>query len=252
MNAIFIVGTAGSGKSLLTSRLVPWFSDKGAYAVSVNLDPGAVNLPYEPDVDVRNYIDINTIMESYQLGPNGALILSSDMVASRLNELQDELDSLKPDYAIIDTPGQMELFAYRASGPYIAKNIRCEGKAVVFLFDATLVSTPVNLVSIALLAASTQLRLGLPQVPVLSKVDIIGETSKRVLRWSSSSAELVDAISKEKDSVGYLLSKGILIQLVRAGFGYELIPFSSLTMEGLVELSAALARIFKGGEEVVD
>ena len=65
MNAIFITGTAGSGKSLLTSRLLQWHRDNSAYAVTLNLDPGAIKLPYEPDVDVRNYVDIATLMESY-------------------------------------------------------------------------------------------------------------------------------------------------------------------------------------------
>jgi GPN-loop GTPase len=64
MKAIFITGTAGSGKSLLTARLLQWYRDNNAYPVTLNLDPGAVSLPYEPDVDVRNYIDIATLMES--------------------------------------------------------------------------------------------------------------------------------------------------------------------------------------------
>ena len=40
VNAIFITGTAGSGKSLLTSRLLQWYRDNGAYPVTLNLDPG--------------------------------------------------------------------------------------------------------------------------------------------------------------------------------------------------------------------
>jgi GTPase SAR1 family protein len=68
MKAIFITGTAGSGKSLLTSRLLQWYRDNSAYPVTLNLDPGAISLPYEPDVDVRNYVDIATLMESYGSG----------------------------------------------------------------------------------------------------------------------------------------------------------------------------------------
>jgi GTPase SAR1 family protein len=92
VNAIFVTGTAGSGKSLLTSRLVQWYRDTGAYPVTLNLDPGAVTLPYEPDIDVRNYIDIGTLMESYALGPNGALVMASDLVATKLDEIQEEVD----------------------------------------------------------------------------------------------------------------------------------------------------------------
>jgi GTPase SAR1 family protein len=44
MKAIFITGTAGSGKSLLTSRLLQWYRDNSAYPVTLNLDPGAISL----------------------------------------------------------------------------------------------------------------------------------------------------------------------------------------------------------------
>jgi GPN-loop GTPase len=89
MDSIFITGTAGSGKSLLTSRLLQWYKDNQSYPISLNLDPGAVNLPYEPDVDVRNYIDINTLMENYGLGPNGSLVMASDMIATKLEDIQN-------------------------------------------------------------------------------------------------------------------------------------------------------------------
>ena len=87
VNAIFITGTAGSGKSLLTSRLLQWYRDNNAYPIALNLDPGSVSLPYDPDVDVRDYIDIATLMESYSLGPNGSLVMASDMIATKMDEM---------------------------------------------------------------------------------------------------------------------------------------------------------------------
>jgi len=69
LKAIFVTGTAGSGKSLLTSKLLQWYKDRGAFSASLNLDPGSLKLPYEPDIDVRNYVDINTLMDTYELGP---------------------------------------------------------------------------------------------------------------------------------------------------------------------------------------
>lgn len=251
MFVIFVVGTAGSGKSLLTSTLVSWYIEKGAHAISVNLDPGVLELPYAPDVDVRNYIDLQTIMESYQLGPNGALILASDLTATKLNDIQDEIHEYSPDYAIIDTPGQMELFAYRNSGPFIVKNTICDNRAVLFLFDALLVSTPTNFISMALLATSVQLRLKSAQISVLTKRDMIGKEVNKIMRWSSSFTALEESIKEEEDSQ-YLLSSAILHELIKLGFAHELLPLSSVTREGMLELSATLANIFRGGEEVED
>ncbi|MFQ6134198.1 MAG: ATP/GTP-binding protein [Nitrososphaerales archaeon] len=252
MYAVFITGTAGSGKSLLTSILKPWYTDKGATTVIVNLDPGAFSLPYSPDVDVRNYIDLQSVMETYQLGPNGALIFASDMIATRLSDIQDQVDILNPDYVIFDTPGQVELFAYRQSGPFFVENFDCETRSVIFLFDSTLVSTATNFVSVALLAASLQLRLKAPQISVLSKRDLGGDQWKKIMKWSTDVRALEGALAEGKEGTGYLLSSNILRNLVKMGFAYELIPLSSVTQEGMVELSATLSRILRGGEEVED
>jgi GTPase SAR1 family protein len=252
MESIFITGTAGSGKSLLTSRLLQWYKDNQSYPISLNLDPGAVNLPYEPDIDVRNYIDINTLMETYDLGPNGSLVMASDMIASKLEDIQNEVDNLNPDYIIIDTPGQIELFAFRASGPYFVSNFQSDNKVTLFLFDGMLVSCPINYISIALLASSIKLRLKTAQVNVLTKRDLIIEKIHGILEWSSSSTSLESALNNEKDTEYSLLSKDLARSMAKGGFMQNIIAVSSLTMSGMVNLSATLSRILNQGEEIRD
>src|ERR687896_546825 len=228
MNTIFITGTAGSGKSLLTSKLLQWYKDRNSSAISINLDPGSADLPYEPDVDVRNYIDINTLMSSYQLGLNGALIMASDMIATRLEEIQDEVSSLNPDYVLVDTPGQIELFAFREGGPYFVSHFQSDNKATLFIFDGMLVSSPINYVSISLLASSIKLRLKTPQINVLTKRDLIIEKLADILRWSRSTFALESALNNEKDSEYSFLSKDIARSLARGGFAEGIIAVSSL------------------------
>jgi GTPase SAR1 family protein len=249
LNAIFITGTAGSGKSLLTSRLLQWYRDNSAYPVSLNLDPGAASLPYDPDVDVRNYIDIATLMESYDLGPNGSLVMASDMIATKMDEIQQEIDELNPDYVIVDTPGQIELFAFRASGPYFVSNLQADSKVTVFAFDGTLVSSPMNFVSISLLASSVKLRLKTAQVNALTKRDLVPEKLKDVLEWAGSHTALEHALSGEKDAEYSLLSKDLARSMSRSGFGQGMIAISSVTMNGMVNLAAALARTLNQGED---
>jgi GPN-loop GTPase len=252
MESIFITGTAGSGKSLLTSRLLQWYKDNQSYPISLNLDPGAVNLPYEPDIDVRNYIDINALMETYDLGPNGSLVMASDMIATKLEDIQNEVDNLNPDYIIIDTPGQIELFAFRASGPYFVSNFQSDNKVTLFLFDGMLVSCPINYISIALLASSIKLRLKTAQVNVLTKRDLIIEKIQGILEWSSSSTSLESALNNEKDTEYSLLSKDLARSMAKGGFMQNIIAVSSLTMSGMVNLSATLSRILSQGEEIRD
>jgi MinD-like ATPase involved in chromosome partitioning or flagellar assembly len=48
MVIVFLIGTAGSGKSLLTSSLNQWLKVGKQKSALVNLDPGVANLPYTP------------------------------------------------------------------------------------------------------------------------------------------------------------------------------------------------------------
>ena len=84
---IYLIGTAGSGKSTLTHNFQEWMSLRGFNAITVNLDPGAENLPYTPDVDICDWISLKEIMDSYGLGPNGAQIACADMLAHNINAM---------------------------------------------------------------------------------------------------------------------------------------------------------------------
>ena len=252
MKSIFIVGTAGSGKSLLTSKIHEYYTRNGAFSAILNLDPGVESLPYSCDIDVRDYVDIVSIMKQYDLGPNGALIMTNDLIASKIDSIQDEIDKVSPDYLLIDTPGQIELFAYRSSGQFLVQNLRIDERMSIFLFDGALVTTPVNFVSIALLATSIRLRLGLPAINVLTKTDLIGEKLKDILKWSTNLSALENAISQEADGETYTLTTNILRGLNLGGFAQGLIPLSNVTGEGMVNLQTALSRTINLGEEVED
>jgi len=252
MKTIFMVGTAGSGKSLLTSRIFDYYTRNGAFVGMLNLDPAVENLPYTCDVDVRDYVDIVSIMRQYDLGPNGSIIMANDLIASKIDELQREVDNVNPDYLIVDTPGQIELFAYRASGPFFAQNLAAEQKVMLFLHDGMLITTPTNFVSIALLASSVKLRLGLSQINVLTKTDLIEDKIKDILKWSTNMASLEDAIANQADGESYTLVMNLLRSLNVGGFAQGLIPVSNATGEGMSNLQAALSRVLNLGEEVED
>ncbi len=250
MKTIFISGTAGAGKSLLTSKLLEYYTKNGAFAAILNLDPGVESLPYTCDIDVRDYVDIVSIMQRYDLGPNGALIMANDLIASKIDEIQTEVNKVNPDYLIVDTPGQIELFAYRTSGPFLVENISSEEKTNIFLFDGALITSAVNFVSIALLATSIRLRLNVSTINVLTKTDLIGTKLNNILKWTTSLSTLENAIYKEADGDTYTLTTNILRGLNLGGFAQGLIPVSNITGEGFVNLEGALSRILNLGEEV--
>jgi len=252
LKIIFVTGTAGAGKSLLVSKIYEYYTSNGAFAAILNLDPGVENLPYSCDIDVRDHVDIILLMKQYDLGPNGALIMANDLIASKIDKIQDEIANVNPDYLIIDTPGQIELFAYRASGPFLVENLDAEEKVNIFLYDGSLITTPVNFVSIALLATSIKLRLKISTINLITKTDLIGAKMKEILQWSTNLKSLETAISDEADGETYTLTTNILRSLNFGGFAQGLIPISSVTGEGMVNLESALSRIINLGEEVED
>jgi GTPase SAR1 family protein len=250
LKTIFVSGTAGSGKSLLSSKLQNYYSKNGAFAAILNLDPGVENMPYTCDVDVRDHVDYVSIMQEYELGPNGAMVMANDLIASKIGDIEEEVNQVNPDYLIVDTPGQIELFAYRSSGRFIIDNISSDQKTSVFLFDGSLITSPVNFVSIALLATSIRLRLNLPTINVLTKTDLIGDKLKDIMEWSANLKTLEDAISKETDGETYTLTTNILRGLNLGEFAQGIIPISNITEEGFGNLESALSRILNLGEEV--
>ncbi|MDG6964383.1 MAG: ATP/GTP-binding protein [Nitrososphaerota archaeon] len=252
MDVTFVTGTAGSGKSLLTGALKNWYVNRGEDAIAVNLDPGVVGLPYEPDVDVRDRIQLQGVMEEYGLGPNGALILAADLTATRLSEIQEEIDSFKAENVIIDTPGQTELFAFRESGEFIVGETKADSKLLLFLLDPLLASTPANFLSLALLSASVGLRLRIPRITVLTKRDIARDGVKRITEWSRDTKVFEDALSGTKDGEQYSLYSELFRSVRRLSFGADLYPVSSTTQEGLIALVGEMTRIARGGEEFTD
>jgi GTPase SAR1 family protein len=251
LKAIFVTGTAGSGKSMLTSKILEYYQTNGVFASVLNLDPGVESLPYRPDVDVRDYVDIVQIMKQYDLGPNGSMIMANDLIATKIEDIQNEIHGVNPDYLIVDTPGQIELFAYRASGPFFIQNIDASEKTNIFLYDGTMIVSPSNFISISLLATSIKLRLGLPTINVMTKTDLIPDKIDQVLKWSSDPISLEEEL-KTLEGETYSLATDILRTLNIGEFAEDLIPISNLTGEGMVNLQATLSRIINLGEEVED
>lgn len=250
MVVIFIVGTAGSGKTLLTATLNEWLKVGKQKSATVNLDPGVLNLPYSPDIDIRETININDIMEQYNLGPNGALVLASDLIAEEAERIGGEIEDLQTDVVLVDTPGQMELFAFRASGPYIANELTKQQKAILYLFDAVFSFNPLNYVSNMFLASAVYNRFFFPQLHVLSKCDLLPpEEVDRVVDWSCKHETLEDAIDEKLSGTRRLLSRDMVHAIYRLGLQFNLVPVSSKTNDGMINLSSMLERILVGGEK---
>jgi GTPase SAR1 family protein len=246
----FIIGTAGSGKSLLTAAFSEWLKMSKQDVAIVNLDPGALKLPYSPDVDVRNYVDVGDLMEKYGLGPNGALIMAADLIADEIENLTRDIEEVNADIVLVDTPGQMELFAFRASGPYIVDELTKEPKALIYLFDAVFSINPLNYVSNMFLAAAVYNRFFQPQLHVLSKTDLIPKKDvQAITTWSANTRALEDAIEEKLEGTKRLFSRSMMQAINKLGLKFLLMPVSAKTNEGMININTILERILNEGEK---
>ena len=250
MLIVFIIGTAGSGKSMLTAAFSEWLKISKQNVAVVNLDPGVLTLPYSPDVDVRDYVNVEDLMEKYGLGPNGALIMAADLIADEIEQISKEIEELKSDIVLVDTSGQMELFAFRASGPYIASELTKEPKAIVYLFDAVFSVNPLNYVSNLFLSTAVYNRFFLPQVHLLSKSDLLPkEEVDKIVDWSANPNALETSIEQKLEGTKRLLSRNVMRAINQLGLKFLLTPISAKTNEGIINFNTSLERILAGGEK---
>lgn len=252
MRFIIVVGPAGSGKSTLTMQLSSAMESSGASVVKVNFDPAEDKPPYDPDVDVRDYVTAEEFMEK-GLGPNGALVSAIDALINYVDSVRKDIDEYRADYAIIDTPGQLEPFAYRVGGPLVLDALVQDDKAVVvFLMDSVFFESPADIVSILTLASSVNVRLRRPQINVISKSDLLSrEVVDNVLPMLHEEGYLVDAIRNSNTLRGPQLNLSLSLAeaLYSSGYIGELLPVSAYDLASLKELYGKIQEVLEGGED---
>ncbi len=253
MKFVFFVGTAGSGKSTLVGAYKQWMDDNGVDSLIVNMDPGADALPYYADVDIRDWINLEETMREYGLGPNGAQIVAADLMAANISKMTDIIEGFNADYVLVDTPGQLELFAFRESSQVVVSAFGAQDSLVIYLSDPSLCRTPNGFISSAVLGSLVEFRLQLPTLNLLSKADTLSEDElQRILDWyhypDALYGDLLDADSQPETVIGMELFKAI----ENTGVFGEMRAVSAQDAIGLEEIYAATQLAFHGGDDIFE
>jgi len=166
-----VLGTAGSGKTTLTHAFWKWMKRRGMKVAFLNLDPGCERLPFRPSFDLRRYFTLSGLMKEYGLGPNGAMVKASSLLERGAKGFAEEIRKVKAEVRLLDTPGQLEVFLFHGGRKLLSL---LDGTSLsLFLFDASLLGDPAGLTLARLLNLSVQLRLGVPTLCVVNKVDLL-------------------------------------------------------------------------------
>ncbi|MBN1390423.1 MAG: ATP/GTP-binding protein [Candidatus Thermoplasmatota archaeon] len=250
---IYVLGTAGCGKSTFTAAAARWLDSNDYSVQTVNLDPGADALPYEPEVDVRDWVTLADIMEEYGLGPNGAQVVAADMIALHRSRMIDELAVDEAQFIIVDTPGQLELFAFRESAKEIINGILPKSSVLVYLIDPFNARTPSGYISQVMLANLCKLRFQVPTIELISKSDMMGQEMREVLtRWQEYPDHLGDDVMREaseRPTMETELSIGLYRTMEDLGLFGAREMVSAGDERGFERLYQTIQLVYGGGED---
>lgn len=250
---LFIVGTAGAGKSSLVTSFQRWSRFLETEVIAVNLDPGAERVHYDAEFDVRDLISLSEVMDEYDLGPNGAQILAADLVAAQASEVAEELHAIAGDLVVVDTPGQVELFAFREASNHLIEVLGRDQAAIIYLFDPMLSKSPSGFVSQMLLSSIVEFRLGLPTKNVLSKSDLLSdEELEQIVEWSERLEILEFALYNEAGGQRTEFAINQLRMLQDFAQQPGLIPLSSEMEDGLADILTFAQALFGGMADARD
>ncbi|PPQ65060.1 hypothetical protein CVT26_015756 [Gymnopilus dilepis] len=200
---IITIGMAGAGKSTFVQRLNSYLHslEPSSPPYILNLDPAVTYVPYEPNIDIRDTVNYQEVMKQYNLGPNGGILTALNLFTTKfdqvLNLVEQRAESV--DYVILDTPGQIEIFTWSASGAIITDAIASSLPTVVaYIIDTPRTTAPATFMSNMLYACSILYKTKLPFILVFNKTDV--QPHDFAVEWMNDFEEFQAALASHSGS----------------------------------------------------
>ncbi|KAK0179415.1 hypothetical protein PV327_005170 [Microctonus hyperodae] len=192
---IIVLGMAGSGKTTFVNSLVSKLYETGKPYV-INLDPACKEVIYPTNIDIRDTVNYKEVMKQYRLGPNGGIVTTLNLFSTKFDKVIELVGNAgeQHEYVILDTPGQIEIFTWSASGTIITEALASQFPTiVVYVMDIERSTKPVTFMSNMLYACSILYKTKLPFIVVMNKIDIVAHSY--AVQWMQD----FEAFQKELD-----------------------------------------------------
>lgn len=175
---------AGSGKTTFMQRINAHLHAKKEPPYTINLDPAVLNVPFDCNIDIRDSVNYKEVMKQYNLGPNGGILTSLNLFATKVDQILNLLEkrtvpdaehpNRKPiNNILVDTPGQIEVFVWSASGTILLESLASSFPTVIaYIIDTPRTSSTSTFMSNMLYACSILYKTKLPMILVFNKTDI--------------------------------------------------------------------------------
>jgi GPN-loop GTPase len=198
-----------------------------------------------PQVNYKN------VMKQYNLGPNGGILTSLNLFATRFGQVVSLVERPRTPplrYIVADTPGQIEIFTWSASGAIVTEALASAFPTVVaFVVDTPRCAAPQTFMANMLQACSVLYRSRLPLVLIFNKVDVCSHDF--ALEWMADFEAFAAALDADA-SYSATLSRSMALALEEFYRNLRAVGVSALTGQGMEDFLAAVEEGAKEYDEV--
>jgi GTPase SAR1 family protein len=206
----------GSGKTTFMQRLNSHLHAEKKPPYVINLDPAVMKVPFGPNIDIRDSVNYKKVMEDYNLGPNGAIMTSLNLFATKIDQVLSLVEKRAPqvEHVIIDTPGQIECFIWSASGAIITDALASAFPTVIaYIVDTPRTTSPATFMSNMLYACSILYKTKLPMIVVFNKTDV--QDAEFAKEWMSD-FEVFQHVLREREEDETTEGSGYMSSLINS------------------------------------
>ncbi|KAJ5286637.1 hypothetical protein N7478_002323 [Penicillium angulare] len=221
--SVVCVGMAGSGKTTFMQRINSHLHSKEKVPYVLNLDPAVHSVPFDSNIDIRDSINYKEVMKQYNLGPNGGILTSLNLFATKVDQIIALLEkrtapnpenpaAKQIEHILVDTPGQIEVFVWSASGSILLETLASSFPTVIaYIIDTPRASSTSTFMSNMLYACSILYKTKLPMILVFNKTDV--KDAEFAKEWMTDFDKFQEALRAEEENGAFGSEGGV------GGFG---------------------------------